>query len=252
MRTAAERPRLPLALAALLAATAVAAGALATAVPAAAARGPAGTASPAGTARDRAATRTYLRASYRFVHIARANLATDQRDTEAFVQHTLAECPQAAAGSPQNNESNEIGDEILGTMALVVYRPDDSAIEAFAHTVRDLRWGDRNLTRAVRAYAHKLEKLAVLPLANICADIRAWAASGFQTLPEGTVRFNALYSAAEIEAEEVPLRLLAPYEDARDASLQRATKRLEVPLADAEAEGVAYWTQLTKGLEVLI
>jgi hypothetical protein len=207
----------------------------------------------AGTAaRDQAATRIYVDASYRFVRDARANLGVDRRAIEAFVGDALGECPSAAAGSPQDQQSDEVGEEILGSMALVVYRPDDAAIERFAHTVRGLHWSDPTLTRDVGSYAHKLEQLVVLAPAPICTDVRAWAATGFQTVSAATTGFDKLYHAAEIEAEEVPLAQLARFESPREALLARHTKRLEAPLADAEAEGVAEWTRLTKGLGVLI
>lgn len=200
--------------------------------------------------RDAAATRTYIRANYALVRTARANLAAGEAALKGLVRQITGECPLAAAGSPQNHDSEQLSDEVVGAMTLLVYRPDAAAMGAFAHAVGGLRWSNRRLTRTVSTYAAQLEGLTTLALPNVCGDVRAWAASGYRSLPASTAQFDQRYNADAFEAEEVPLRLLAPYESASEASLVRRTKRLEAPLAEAEANAVADYTQILDALKL--
>jgi hypothetical protein len=197
---------------------------------------------------DVAATRAYVQANYALVRVARANLAAGQRALSDLVKQVATQCPEVAAGSPENKESDELGEEVVGTMTLLVYRLDAHAIAVFARSVQGLRWSSRTLTDAVHTYAAKFQRLMALAPADICGDVEAWVASGYQTLPPSTVQFNKVYFASSIEAEEVPLRLLAPYEGPAQVSLLRRTKRLEAPLANAEALAVESWTEITKSM----
>jgi hypothetical protein len=197
---------------------------------------------------DVAATRAYVEADYRLVRVSRANLSASEGSIRALVHRTVSECPLAGEGSYVNHAANEVSEEVIGTLVTTAYRPDVSAIDAFVRAIKRLRWSDHRLTRIVRGYIVKLENLAALAPADICGDTKAFAAGGFQTAPEGTARFDKLYLAANIEAEEVPLRLLAPYEHARQVALLRRIKKLEAPLAEAEAKAVEEWMDIMRGL----
>jgi hypothetical protein len=199
-------------------------------------------------ARDVAATRAYIEANYRLTRVARANLAASETGIRALVSHTLGECPLAGEGSFANGAASQVSEEVIGTIVTTAYRPDVGAIRVFAGVVEHLRWSSSRLTRIVHGYLVKLENLAVLAPANICEDVKAFAANSFRAAPEGTIRYDKLYLAADIEAEEVPLRLLAPYEGAKQAALLRRTKQLETPLANAEARAVSEWTAIMRGL----
>ena len=197
---------------------------------------------------ERCASRAYIEANYQLVHAARERLHASEAAIHELVRRTVAECPLAGEGSHQDNVANEVSEEVVGTVVTTAYRPDAGSIETFVHAVARLRWSDGRLTRLVRGYVTKLRNLAALQPANICADVRAWGADGFQGPPEGTVVFDKLYLAADIEAEEVPLRLLAPYESAHDAALLKRTKRLEAPVAEVEAKAVENWLEIMRGL----
>jgi hypothetical protein len=121
---------------------------------------------------------------------------------------------------------------------------------AFAHTIRGLHWSNHKLTRMVDAYATKLEGFATLAAPGICADVKAWAATGYATLPASTVAFDKGFYAYDIEAEEVSLRLLRPYESATEASLLRRTESLEAPLAEFEAEAVSDYSEILDSLKL--
>ncbi|MGH2853587.1 MAG: hypothetical protein ACRDLF_05280 [Solirubrobacteraceae bacterium] len=207
---------------------------------------------PAALARSKNAdaTRTYIQANYALVRAARANLATGEAALKSLVRQLTGQCPLAAAASPENHDSEQLSNEVAGAMTVVAYRPDAAAIAAFARAVGGLRWSNRALTHIVRTYAAQLEGLATLATPEVCGDVKAWVAGGFQTLPASTVQFDQRYYAVDIEAEEVPLRLLAPYESARSASLLHRTKQLEAPLAEAEANAVADYTQILDALDL--
>jgi hypothetical protein len=199
---------------------------------------------------DAAATRAYVKANYALVLAARSNLASGEAALKDLVRQITGQCPLAAAESPQNRESEQLSNEIVGAMTIVAYRPDAAAMDAFAHAVWGLHWSNRRLTHIVHTYATQLEGLSTLALPEVCGDVEAWVASGCRTLPPSTVQFDQRYYADDIEAEEVPLRLLAPYESAGEASLVHRTKRLEAPLAQAEANAVADYTKIVDTLKL--
>jgi hypothetical protein len=197
---------------------------------------------------DAAATRAYVQANYNLVRAARSSLSVEVGGLKSLVSQITGECPLAAAESPQNHDSEQLSNEVVGAMTVVIYRPDAAAIHTFARSVAGLHWSNRKLTRIVRKYATQLQGLSALATPDVCGDVRAWVASGYQTLAPSTVQFNTSYYADDIEAEEVPLRLLAPYESAAVSSLVHRTKRLEAPLAEVEAHGVYYYTRILNTL----
>jgi hypothetical protein len=219
------------------------AGARTTRIPAAAA-----SVASASRARDVAATRAYIQANYRLTRVARANLAASEGAIHAFARRTVGECPLAGEGSYANNAANQFSEEVVGAIVTTTFRPDVGAIDAFTHVVERLRWSSARLTRSVHGYVVKLENLAALAPADICEDVKAFAADSFRVAPEATISYDKRYLAADVEAEEVPLQLLAPYEGAKQAALLRRTKQLEGPLAQAEAEAVAQFTAIMRGL----
>ncbi len=199
---------------------------------------------------DAAATRAYIRADYTLVRAARAHLAAGNAALKGLVRQITGQCPLAAAESPQNHDSEQLSNEVVGAMTVVAYRPDAAAMVAFARAVGGLHWSNRALTRTVGTYATQLKGLATLATPDVCGDVKAWAAGGYRALPASTVQFDQRYSTVNVEAEEVPLRLLAPYESAGDASLVRRTKQLEAPLAEAEANAVGDYTRIMDALKL--
>jgi hypothetical protein len=197
-----------------------------------------------------ASTHAYIQANYTIVRVGRAHLAAGKARLKSLVSQITGQCPLAAAESPENYDSEQLSNEVVGALTIAAYGPDDAAMAAFARTVGGLHWSNRELTHIVKVYANKLAGFSKLALPDVCSDVQAWAASGYKTLPASTVQFDHDYYATDFEAEEVPLRLLSPYESASGASLLRRTKRLEAPLAEAEAEGVTYYTQILDSLKL--
>ncbi len=196
------------------------------------------------------ATRTYIKANYTLVRTARANLAPAQAAITNLGATVAGECPLVAAEAPQNHDAEQLSNEVVGALEVAAYQPDKESMLAFAHTIRGLRWSNRKLTRAVSGYAAKLEGFPTLAAPNICADVKAWVASGYATLPPSTIAFDKGFYTFDIEAEEVPLGLLRPYESATEASLLHRTQRLEAPLAEFEASAVSDYSEILNSLKL--
>jgi hypothetical protein len=197
---------------------------------------------------DIAATRTYIQADYTLVHTARVNLATSEAALQKLRGQIGAECPNAAAGSPQNTDSEQLSNELVGAMTVAAIRPDVHAVARFVHTVQGLHWSNNALTHKVSSYAARLKTLSILPAPNICADVQSWAASRFQTLPASTIAFDSHYYKVEVAVGEVPAKLLAPSEQPDERPVLARAERLEGQLTEAEANAVYTWGHIMSKL----
>jgi hypothetical protein len=199
---------------------------------------------------DVAATDAYIQADYALVHTARVNMKTGEAALEAIRGKLSGECPKAAAASPENEAAEHLSNEVIGAMSVVFIHVDTQAVESFAATVGHLSWSNQQLTRKVSAYAGKLKALDVLAMPDVCGDVRAWAASGYKTLPASTTQFDRQFSAEDVGIGEVPARLLAPYENGRERVTLRKTTQSEKELEDAEARAVEPWSKILNALDL--
>ncbi len=113
----------------------------------------------------------------------------------------------------------------------------------FAHVVRSLQWSNSAVTALERTGAASLEWILGSAPPNVCADMRAWVASGYETLSPATKTLigereaavsrpllRALRERAGILAGPDPLQ---PYEGLREKLLARKVTDLQ-----REHEGV--------------
>jgi hypothetical protein len=211
-------------------------------------------ASPAAASRsaDVAATQALARAAKVLVRAARPDIPRGLAAVGSYANELAAQCPKAAAGSPQNHGAEQLDDEVVGAMTVVGYRTASGPIGVFYHAVKGLHWSNPRLTRAVRTYATKLHELVHLAVPNLCGDVREWAASGYRTLTAGTTEFLVHYNAADPEAEEAPLimRLAEPYATPADIHLYRQIESFESELGEAEAHAVGYYKNLMNTIEL--
>lgn len=201
----------------------------------------------AGTA-NVAATRAYIQADYTLVRTARVNLATSEAALQRLRRRIAADCPKAAAGSPQDSDSEQLSNELVGAMTVAAIGPDVRAVAAFANTVSRLRWSNATLTRTVHSYAAKLHTLSVLPAPDVCADVKAWAASRYRTLPASAVSFDSHYYKVEVAVGEVPARLLASSERLDERATLAHAEQIEGQLSEAEANAVYTWGHIMESL----
>lgn len=206
-------------------------------------------ASALGGSADVATTQKYIQANYTLVQVGKAKLGAAEAALAAVKHQIARECPRAAAESPQNEDSTQLSNEIIGAMVLNAYHTDRPAGESFIRTVKGLRWSNRKLTSTVQAYASKLKVMNALAPPDVCADVRAWVASKYQTLPATTVRFDQQFMPNWVAIGELPAGLLAPYERANEKSILRRTGQLEDQLTEFEAgDGVETWGDIMNGL----
>jgi hypothetical protein len=201
-------------------------------------------------AKNIATTRAYIQADYTLAHTARINMQTGEAAIETLRQTLGAECPMAAAASPENEAAAALSNEVIGAMSIVFIRADVQVVDGFAETVAHLLWSNPKLTRKVKAYAAKFKVLAALEMPDVCGDVRAWAASGYRTLPASTTQFDERYKANNVGIGEVPTHLLAPYEDSSERGVLALTRQFESELVDAEARAVAQWSKILNALEL--
>ena len=197
---------------------------------------------------DTAATSAYIQADYTLVHTARVNLATSEGNLQKLRRRIKAECPRVAAGSPQDTDSEQLSNELVGAMTIVAIRPDVHAVAVFAHTVAHLHWSNGALTRKVRSYAARLRTLSMLAAPNVCADVKAWVASRYQTLPASNLSFDSRYYQVEVAVGEAPAKLLAPSEQPGERTTLAHAQRLEGQLTEAEANAVYTWGHMMESL----
>ena len=196
---------------------------------------------------DVAATQAYLQADYALVRVAGANLAASEAAPLDILSTVRRECPRAAAESPEDPESTQLSNEVIGAMVIAAARPDRQAIKTFIRTVAGLSWSSRGLTSAVRAYAGKLRTILSLNAPDLCGDVKAWAASGFHTLPASTVAFVGKFMAAWVALGYVPAQL-TPHESPGAKALVRRANRLEEQLTEGEAKAVEHWGDIMNAL----
>lgn len=200
-------------------------------------------ASAAATPQDVASTHAYIRADYALARTSEAKVKPALASVSRYIHRIGQECPHAAAGSPQNEESQLMSNEAAGALWSVAYGTAIGPIRTFAHRVRPLRWSNPRITALARGYSKSLLQLATLGLPDLCTDVRAWTASGFRTIPATTIRFDRYMEP--IEAHAVPARLLVPYEQPADRPLIAIVSRLETKLEHIETVvGFNEWDSL--------
>jgi hypothetical protein len=204
-------------------------------------------ASSFGAAKNQSATRAYILASYTLIKAARATIPTAEASVATLNKQIGEECPHVALESPQNHESERLADEVAGALWSIVYHLDSAAIARFSAIVKPLRWTNHKLTHIADNYADSLSELSALTMPSLCADVRAWTASGFRTVPASTMAFDK--QAEAIGAPTIPPKLLAPYEHGADKGIALRTTHLEVLLEQAETSiGFEDWSSLLETL----
>jgi hypothetical protein len=196
------------------------------------------------------ATQAYLGASYTLLRAARAREASSEAALQNLLAGVRRECPNVAAESPENPDSEELSNEVVGAMIIVGTHPDEKAISRFARAVAGLRWSNRTLTSTIRSYAAKLKTLSTLTAPSLCAEVHAWAGSGFRTLPPATAAFNLRYKAVNVSIGELPEQLLAPYERPAEKSIVAQIGQLEARVAEFEAKAVETYAQIMSALDL--
>jgi hypothetical protein len=198
---------------------------------------------------DGAVTQRYVRADYELVHFAATRLGTGQALLEGVLYKTRALCPRAAAGSPQDPESTQLSNEVIGALVLADYRAVLPEINAFLRVAEHSSWSSRGLTAAVHRYARELRAISRLAPPDACRDVQSWAGSGFRTLPESTIRFDLRFIPNWVSLGVTP-KGLNSFVLSHDRELLAGARRDEQRLSDFEANAVETWAATIDGLEL--
>jgi len=172
---------------------------------------------------------------YADAHIPQAEAAIAR-----VVRQNRNECSQAAAESPENGDSEQLSNEVIGAIVTSVVKAGLGEARHFVRSVAPLRFSNRGLNRAIHSYAAKVKVLTTLAAPHVCADVKAWTASAFKTLPAATVAFDKRFMPAWVGAGELPASLKS-YVPASDRSRVSQTIRLEEKWEDFEAREVESW-----------
>jgi hypothetical protein len=171
---------------------------------------------PRVTSRDRAATRAFLRAQHAYALALLANVPASVRAIDAVGGRLGRECPGVVSAAPpperlpsfgeepeplsprQQGEENrlerqrgELELELGSAFQRALLEPDQAAALAFARAVHRLRWSVPQVTAYAHLDAASVQAQLELPVADVCADMRAWAASGFRAVSPQTKAFVA-------------------------------------------------------------
>jgi hypothetical protein len=203
---------------------------------------PAATAHAQASSGDASATRAYLQAYLGQTRAEVSGLPAALAAMEALRGQLQLECPGVLAQQPTPSRGEkpsesaiEISDELQESLLGVAERTESSVHRRFARSVARLRWSDRGLTRLVHAYTAGEVEQAGIPTPDLCSDIRAWVASGFQTVSAATVAYldrESTLSSRTAGAQEAIMRTLEHYETSAD-------KRVARQIAAAEERALA-------------
>jgi hypothetical protein len=198
---------------------------------------------------DASATRTYLKATYVLVRVATDNIGDSERQLSSLAAQVRGECPDAAAGSPQDQDSEQLSDEVIGGLVLAGTQPDLGAIESFIGVAGRLHWSNRRLTDSIHAYVRRLQAFASLAAPSLCSDVKAWAAGGYRSPPATAVTFDAQFIPVWVSPGDLPPGLRR-FEAAGQRSLARAIHELETLIAEYETRAQNEYDEILDALEL--
>jgi hypothetical protein len=194
-----------------------------------------------------ASTQTYVHGNYTVVHYFTSHIPQVKAEIASVLTGVQRECPLAAAGSPQNVDSEQLSDEVIGTMVTTATQHNLPPILKGIREAVPLHWSNSALTRSIKAYVAKAKVLSTLAVPHLCADVKEWVANGFKTLPGNTASFAPRFLSAWVAPGYLPAGL-APYETAQDKALARRTAKLEEQWSEFEANEVETWGNIMNAM----
>jgi hypothetical protein len=199
------------------------------------------------SSQDVAATHSVIVAGYALARAGVATINIAQSRIESFNRKLAMECPGVGSGTLETEASQPMSHEVAVALWSIAYGAANGPIERFAGVVKPLRWTSARINRIVHAFVANLTALATIPTPDLCADVRAWTAGGFTTVPRHVTELDRRVEGLEIP--EIPWTLVAPYVRGGDAGLVVSIKRAERRIAEAEfVLGQDDWYQVLQTL----
>ena len=207
---------------------------------------------PAGAVaapKDVASTHAYVVAAYAALHSVVSKWSTVEAGIHKLDLKFQGECPHVGAGSPQSEEEQKLSDEVAGALWATGYRTEARVVQRFVKAVSPLTWSNPAITRSARRFTKALHDMTVLPIPDLCGDVRAWQATGFKTVPANVEQYDQRVEAIEIK--EIPRKLLLPYEQPGDKGLVARVEHLNTRFEELEFQrGQDDWNTLLETLSL--
>jgi len=154
-----------------------------------------------------------------------------------------SECPDVGAGSPQSEAEQNLSYEVAGALWATAYHADSRFAQAFIKAVSPLRWSNPAIGRTAHKFIKGLREMTSLQVPNLCADVRSWTASGYQTIPASTLRFDRHVEAIEVAVPSP--RIVSTYVQPADRGLFAKVEHLLTRFEELEfSTGQRYWNTL--------
>ncbi|MGC2373286.1 MAG: hypothetical protein WA484_05370 [Solirubrobacteraceae bacterium] len=201
----------------------------------------------AAAPRDVASTHAYLVAAYTALHATVTKWSAVEASLHKLDLRFHAECANVGAGSPQSDEEQKLSSEVAGALWATSYHTDAKIVQRFVRAVSPLRWSNPAITSSAHRYATALHEMTMLPIPDLCGDVRSWAADGFKAVSASTEQYDRRVEA--IVVKEVPRRLLAPYVQPSDRGLRTRDEHLATRFEELEfTHGQDDWNMLLETL----
>jgi hypothetical protein len=198
---------------------------------------------------DAATTASYIRANYALVSVGHANISRTEAAVRALLGKIRRECPSAAVGSPQDEQSTELSNELIGTMVLAGGRPDRPAVGAYLKAVAGLHWHSASVNRTIGGYVRSLHTLYTMASPDLCGDISRWGAGDFKTLPSATAPFVTSFIPNWVSLGVLPAGL-SRYETPELHAIARRSGQFESQLMEMEARLVETYGEIMNELDL--
>jgi hypothetical protein len=196
---------------------------------------------------DLASTHAFLVAGHTALQATVSRWSAVEAGIRRMEHKFAAECPHVGEGSPQNEEEQKMSYEVAGALWASGYHTDAGIVRRFWAAVKSLRWSDPSITRRARTFAHSLLEMTKISVPDLCGDVRAWAATGFTSIPESTARYDKHVEAIEVKLPSA--KLIRPFVHGSDSALLAEDLRLYNRFEELEVEtGFKEWDNL---LEIL-
>jgi hypothetical protein len=189
-------------------------------------------ATASASSEDLASTHAYLVSSYKILHGVVSTWPAVEASIHSLDVRLGGECPDAGAGSPENQLGGRLSYEVAGALWATGYHTDASLIHAYVHTLQRLRWSNPQITRDARSLARNLQEMAELQVPDLCSDIHAWQANAFGPIPTDVEPYDRHVEALEIN--EIPRRLLVAYVQPSDQALRARDEHLDTRYEELE------------------
>lgn len=201
----------------------------------------------AAASQDTSSTHAYVLAAYQALHATVTTWSSVEASIHKLDQRFQSQCPHIGAGSPQSEEEQKLSYEVAGALWATGYHTDAKIVNRFVEAIAPLHWSNPAIDRSARRLGASLRAMVALQVPDLCSDVSAWAAGGYNAVPASTAAY--VRHVESIEVKEIPRNLLVRYALPGDHGLIARTERLATRFEELEFErGQFQWDKL---LEVL-